>query len=206
MMEKSTEKRSEPGAFNPKSALALGSWLGRHQAFHLIANRCSAVDAECLKQMREGAEYKRLGMTWEEFCEKHAGISRRHADRLIGHLEEFGANYFRIAEMMEISAGTYRLIAGAVSDEGIEFQDEKIPIRRQNRKKIVEAVQTLRERKAELPDVMAASRRLNLFIDQARKLSVDPSRRTEAMVLVEHGLEELCSLARELRRDTSLAS
>jgi hypothetical protein len=200
-MEERMEKRPAPDSLNQESAITLGSWLGRHQAFSLIANRCSAADAECLKQMRDGAEYKRLGMTWEEFCEKHAGITRRYADRLIRHLEEFGANYFRLAELMEISAGTYRLIAGAVSDEGIELQGEKIPIRRENRRKILQAVQALREHGAGLSDVMAAARRLNLFIDQARKLSVEPSRRTEAMALVEHGLEELCSLARELRRN-----
>jgi hypothetical protein len=70
----------------------------------------------------------------------------------------------------------------------------------------VEAVQALRKNEGGLSDVMAASRRLNTFIDQARKLSAEPARRTEAMALVEHGLEELCSLARELRRDASLKS
>jgi hypothetical protein len=85
-MRETVEEQAAPDALNQQSAIELGSWLGRHQAFDLIANRCSAADAECLKQMRDGAEYKRLGMTWEEFCEKHAGINRRHADRLIGHL------------------------------------------------------------------------------------------------------------------------
>jgi hypothetical protein len=74
--------------------LTLGSWLGRHQAFGLIANRCTAADAECLKTMKDSGEYRKLGLTWEGFCKQHAGVSRVYADRLIGHLDEFGANYF----------------------------------------------------------------------------------------------------------------
>src|SRR5258708_25728087 len=91
--------------------LSLGTWLGRRQAFGMIANRCTAADAECLKAMRDSGEYKRLGLSWDDFCEKKAGISRRHAGRLIKHLEEFGSNYFRLSELMEISHATYRLIA-----------------------------------------------------------------------------------------------
>ena len=33
--------------------LDLGAWLGRHQAFGMIANRCTAADAECLKTIRD---------------------------------------------------------------------------------------------------------------------------------------------------------
>src|SRR6202011_3591318 len=90
--------------------LSLGAWLGRHQAFGLIATRCSAADAECLKSIRDGGEYKELGLKWDEFCEKHAGISRVQANRQIHHLEEFGTTYFKMSEVMAISPETYRLI------------------------------------------------------------------------------------------------
>src|ERR1700680_4444839 len=93
------------------TVLTLGTWLGRHQAFGIVANRCSAADAECLRTMRESEQYKKLGLTWDEFCKQHAGISRTYADRLIGCLTEFGADYFRFAEVMDISSQTYRLIA-----------------------------------------------------------------------------------------------
>jgi hypothetical protein len=47
--------------------LEVGTWLGRHQAFGLIANKCSAADAACLRQIRDsrraGVDY-RTGETW----------------------------------------------------------------------------------------------------------------------------------------------
>ena len=70
-----------------EAVMNLGAWLGRHQAFGLIANRCSAADAECLKAIRDGGEYRQLGLTWEQFCTKHAGVSRVHAERQIHYLE-----------------------------------------------------------------------------------------------------------------------
>src|SRR5260370_37057736 len=120
--------------------LNLGMWLGRHQAFGLIANQCSAGDAEGLKIIRENEEYKKLGLSWEEFCIGHAGVSRVYADRLIHYLEEFGTNYFRRAELMQISAETYRLVADSVGDTGMEIDRENIPINRANRRKILAAV------------------------------------------------------------------
>ena len=129
---------------DPKEMMELGAWLGRHQAFGMIANRCSAADAECLKQMRDSGKYKELGMTWATFCQERAGISRVSADRLINHLEEFGANYFRLSELMPISRETYRLIAGSVSEEGVEVDGKKIPLTRENRKRVMAAVESLR--------------------------------------------------------------
>lgn len=35
-------------------AYQLGTWMGRKQAFTSLAARCSAADAECLRQIREG--------------------------------------------------------------------------------------------------------------------------------------------------------
>ena len=133
--EKNTENHK-----NNEALMNLGAWLGRHQAFGLIANRCSAADAECLKAIRDGGEYKQLGLTWEQFCARHAGVSRVHAERQIHCLEEFGGNYFRFAEVMPISQGTYRLIAGAVSDQGLECDGERIPLVRENRAKVAAAL------------------------------------------------------------------
>lgn len=129
---------------DPDAVLELGTWVGRHQAFGMIASRCSAADAECLKKLRDSGQYKQLDLNWTQFCEERAGISRRHADRLIGYLEEFGANYFRLAELVPVSSDTYRLIAGAVSDEGLEFDGRKIPLTEENRKQVVAAVESLR--------------------------------------------------------------
>ena len=143
-MEEQTNESTPAVNAGQETLLNLGAWLGRHQAFGLIANQCSAGDAECLKIMRENEEYKKLGLSWEEFCIVHAGVSRVYADRLIHYLEEFGTNYFRLAELMQISAETYRLVADSVSDDGMEVNGETIPINRQNRRKILAAVRAAR--------------------------------------------------------------
>ena len=37
---------------------------------------------------------------------------------------EYGENYRRMAEIMSMTPSTFRLIAGAVSDKGLEFRGE----------------------------------------------------------------------------------
>src|SRR5579859_880205 len=136
-MDEQTNEPTPAVDVGQETFLNLGKWLGRHQAFGLIANQCSAGDAECLKILRENEEYKNLGLTWDEFCIRHAGVSRVYADRLIHYLEELGTNYFRIAEMMQISADSYRLVADSVSEDGIEVDGQIVPINRANRRKIL---------------------------------------------------------------------
>ncbi len=126
-MDDKTNESTPAVEAGQETLLNLGTWLGRHQTFGLIANQCSAGDAECLKILRENEEYKKLGLTGEEFCIGHAGVSRSYADRLIHYLEEFGTNYFRLAELMQISAETYRLVADSVGDAGMEVNGETIP-------------------------------------------------------------------------------
>ncbi len=129
-MDDETNESTPAVEAGQETLLNLGTWLGRHQTFGLIANQCSAGDAECLKILRENEEYKKLGLTWEEFCIGHAGVSRSYADRLIHYLEEFGTNYFRLVELMQISAETYRLVADSVGDAGMEVNGDTIPINR----------------------------------------------------------------------------
>lgn len=120
-----------------------GQWLGRWQAFALIANGCSAAEAQCLKAIKDDARYKSLGLTWEGFCDRHAGMSRSTADRIIDRLEEFGEAYFQLSQVMRISPERYRMVEGAVADRSIEFQGEKIPITRENSARIAAAVDAL---------------------------------------------------------------
>jgi hypothetical protein len=68
----------------------------------MVANRCMAADAECLRSIRQSGRYKRLGLNWERFCSERAGISRGYADRIIRHLEKLGANYVRLAELRRV--------------------------------------------------------------------------------------------------------
>ena len=199
----SQEKNRESGQIN-EAVMNLGAWLGRHQAFGLIANRCSAADAECLKAIRDGGEYKQLGLTWEQFCVKHGGVSRVHAERQIHCLEEFGGNFFRFAEVMPITPATYRLIAGAVSDEGLECNGERIPLARENRHKLAAAVTAMRAKpKAGAGAELGSFRkRLDVLLTDAHGIANQPGRRLELIGLLEEGGESLQRLALTLREKT----
>jgi hypothetical protein len=106
----------------------MGAWVGRQQAFAVIANKCSAAQALSLKQMKESSSYEKLSLTWDDFCQKYTGISRVHADRIIRQYNEFGEAYFRLSSLARISAGDYRQLAAAVEDNCIEIDGEQVPI------------------------------------------------------------------------------
>ena len=109
---------------DPQTRLAVGTWIGREQAFNAIAHHCSAARVACLKQVRDTEGYKHLDLTWEQFCTEHAGISRVQADRLIQQLNEFGAPYFQLSDIVPVSPAVYREIAPAISDGAIEYLGE----------------------------------------------------------------------------------
>jgi hypothetical protein len=139
----------------PREWIDAGAWVGRQQAFAVIANRCSAAQALCLKQVREDRLYEKVELTWDEFCKEYVGISRAQADRLIQQHEEFGEAYFRLSEIARISPETYRKIAGQVSDEGLEFDGRTLALTPENGPKIRAALQTLR---AQLKEAQEAVR------------------------------------------------
>jgi hypothetical protein len=124
--------------------LDLGKWLGRRQAFSLVAGRCSAADAKCLRELRESKKYKLLGLTWEECCKQLVGICRSVANLIIQNLEEFGPDYFVIAQVTGISADEYRRISGSVSHHALLHAGEEIPIELENAPRLVAAVEDLR--------------------------------------------------------------
>ena len=184
---------------DPKEMMELGTWLGRHQAFGLIANRCSAADAECLKQMRDSGYYKTLGLTWAKFCEERAGIGRGYANRLIDHLEEFGANYFRLSEVIQISAETYRLIAGAVSEEGLEVDGKKIPLTHENRKQVLAAVEKMRGKAGPKSNADTIRRKLDAVVAELKAMEPTGSERLVLIGALDEGARKLGGLAHELR-------
>lgn len=154
---------------NLKEAIELGTWLGRKQAFSNMAGRCSAADAHCVRTLREEKMYKATGLTWEEFCQQRLGISRALADKTIRLLEEFGETYFHLAGLIHVPPDDYRLIAGAVSADGVQHAGESIAIVPQNAVKLAEAVKELRQQaRLALPAPAPA----------AAKLPADPMWRT----------------------------
>jgi hypothetical protein len=111
----------------------------------MMAGHCTAADVESLKTIRDRKLFQARGMEWDEFCEHHVGLGRRHVNRLIQQLEEFGPAYFHLSRIVRISVGSYRQIAGAVSDAGIKHGDETIAIVPENCARIAEAVATLKQ-------------------------------------------------------------
>jgi hypothetical protein len=184
---------------DPKDLVELGAWLGRHQAFGMIANRCSAADAECLKQIRDSGHYKKLNLSWAKFCEERAGIGRVYADRLINHLEEFGANYFRLSEVIHISAETYRLIAGAVSEDGLEVDGQKIPLTRENRKRVLAAVEKMRGKAGPKSNADTIRRKLDAVVAELKAMEPTGSERLVLIGALDEGARKLGGLAHELR-------
>jgi hypothetical protein len=124
-------------------AVNFGAWLGRRQAFSLLTGRCSAADAECLRELRASKKYRELGLTWDQVCKQHLGISRPAADKIIHQIEEFGPEYFVLSQVTGITPDEYRRIAGAVSNHALLHAGEEIVIRVDNAPRLAEAVESL---------------------------------------------------------------
>jgi DNA-binding transcriptional regulator YhcF (GntR family) len=130
---------------NDQNPVAVGTWIGREQAFNTMAHHCSAARVACLKQIRDTEAYKHFNLTWEQFCPDQAGLSRKHADRLIAQLAEFGAPYFQLTDIVPVSPAAFRQIEPTIVDGVLEFHGEQIPITRENAVKIKAAVNALRK-------------------------------------------------------------
>jgi hypothetical protein len=206
-----------PAAASGQPSIELGAWLGRGQAFTLIAHQCSAAQAECLKRIREQGAYKLLGLTWEDFCPQHLGLSRSRADQLIRQLDQFGAAYFRLAEIMQISEGSYRRIAGAVHNDCIEVDGELLPIAPENAPRIKRAVLELRREsehaRAELaraqavhPTITALKIRLDACFQEMSAMAsgpLDPGEDAALRGLIRYSLGKLKRLLRSLDQRVS---
>jgi hypothetical protein len=119
---------------------SLETWLGRRQAYSLMAGSCSAADAKCLHEIRENKEYKELGLTWEEFCRQRVGMSRSNADLIIRQWKELGPTYFTLHQLTGVTADEYRAIRGAVEDGSLRWRDATIPIQAEQAPRLLEAV------------------------------------------------------------------
>jgi hypothetical protein len=59
-----------------------GAWVGRQQAFAVIAGKCSAAQAAALQEIKQSRVYESLGLTWQEYCPRFAGMTREGTDLL----------------------------------------------------------------------------------------------------------------------------
>jgi hypothetical protein len=99
-----------------------------------------------------------------QFCAQYAGVSRSLADELIRNLEEFGPAYFHLAGVTKITPEAFRLIAPAVSAEGVQCGDERVPFTPENAARIAAAVEELRTR-ATWPSRRKVGRRVRIVRD-----------------------------------------
>jgi hypothetical protein len=130
--------------YSAQSAYELGNLVGRHEALGLIASRCSAADAATLLRIREKELWRGEARTWNEFCETRLKMSRCQVNRLIRLLEEFGDNYFTVAQATRISPATYRAIAPAIHDNALHLGGEAIALTEENAPRIAAAIDEFR--------------------------------------------------------------
>jgi hypothetical protein len=144
-----------------RNDLDTGTRVGRQQAFAVIANKCSAAQALSLKQMKDTCCHEQLGLSWDDFCDRYIGLSRRHVDRVISQYNQFGEAYFRLSNLARISPDNYRQIADAVSPEEncIEIDGESVPIVPENASRIRAFVRSKRTAAKSEP---APSKRLDI--------------------------------------------
>jgi hypothetical protein len=139
-----------------ESKLNLSRWLGRHEALDMVARGCSAVDAACLKQIREEKLYLEAAPNWDRFCKKELNASRKKIDNVIRHLDEFGPGYFDLSRLTRVSVEEYRQLAPAVGVDGVQLNGEVVAIAPQNKEKLDAAVAEIRKNRAK-PEVAKKS-------------------------------------------------
>jgi hypothetical protein len=196
---------------SPQQWIETAAWIGRQQAFALIATKCTAAQAQCLKQIHDARLYEKLGLTWEAFCKQYAGLSRSQADAIIRQLEEFGESYFRLSEIARISPETFRRIQHQVSGDVIEVEGQKLLLTPENAPKIRAAIEALRvqlrrSRAAlpparSIPGVYEAQTRLDALVEELSafgKRNLPPGERTALRGLLDYAVMKLTKLSRSL--------
>lgn len=136
----------------------LGMMLGTRKAFAAVAGRCSAADAECMRRIREQKLYLTRAANWEEFCPQYLGLSKAQANRLIRYLEEFGPDYFEVAQLTRITPEQYRAIAPAIRDKSVYVNGEAIALIPENSDRVTAAVAELRRAVGPRPNVSVEER------------------------------------------------
>jgi hypothetical protein len=160
--------------------------LGARQAFGMVAGRCSAADATILRDIRDGKKYLGICETWGEFCEKQLHLSKRHANHVIGLLNDLGSSYFALAQLTRITPDEFRGIRAHVTDNGLEYGGEAIALIEQNTERLTEAVSALRQSDSPpvadgwRPKLEAVEVRLSKALRQLELLQRDPNAAGEA--------------------------
>src|SRR5271157_41628 len=124
----------------------LGQWMGRREAFGLMAGRCSAADVEILRRLKDENLYAAMDCTWDDFCTGHLHVARRTVDHEIRLLREFGPAFFTVRQLTHISVKDYQAIAAHITDQGVHVDGEVIALLPENSEPLAAAVEELVKR------------------------------------------------------------
>jgi hypothetical protein len=140
-------KTSNPEPGTPDMAnFNLGQWVGRREAFGLIAGRCSAAEIQIVSQIREQKIYQNLTNDWGEFCTRHLHAARRSVDRDIAYLRRHGPAFFTVRQLTRISVKEYESIAGHITEQGVNLDGTAIALHSDNTSQVAAAVEELLRR------------------------------------------------------------
>jgi len=145
-MNERIENEAEVRDAKDELLVQLGQWMGRREAFGLMAGRCSAADIEILCRIREEKLYASVNCTWDEFCARHLHVTRRTVDREIGHLREFGPAFFTIRQLTHVQVKDYHCIAPYVTEQGVNVDGKVVALLPENSAPLAAAVEELVKR------------------------------------------------------------
>jgi len=192
----------------PKStideAFDVGTWVGRKQAFALMAGRCSAADADILSKIRDEKLFLPVEKTWEDFCVKRIGLSRSYVDRIIRQHKELGPDFSKLNCFTRIKPAEYRLIAGAVTQDGLAYGGEVIALEPENSTKLAEAVEALRRDSIPEADPVDPVQQAFAKAEKAVKSAIAEFQRLQAMKLDEDGRLKLVIALESCRNQVDL--
>jgi hypothetical protein len=168
-------------------AFDVGTWVGRKQAFALVAGRCSVADAEILFEIRESKLFRAVEQTWEEFCGKRLGLTRSYVDRLIRQFKELGPDYARLSSFTRITPAEYRRIARVITDDGLSYGGELIPLECENATKLGKAIEALRRDWSQAADPIDPVEQAFAKAEKAMRSAVAEFQKLQAMKLEAEG-------------------
>jgi hypothetical protein len=126
--------------------LNLGTWLGRHQAFGVMAGKAAAADVDCLRHVRDTRLYKSLVPTWDDFCAQYLGSSRTRVNAMIQQLDKYGPQFFALTQLTRVPPAAFDAIAPHLSEQGLTLDGETFALCAENSTRIAAAVTELRQR------------------------------------------------------------
>ena len=138
----------EPQATSP-AEFDLGIWLGRRQAFSVMAGKATAAEVECIRKIRDQKLFLSKAQDWAGFCQQFLGASKSHVNGEIRYLETFGPQYFELGRITHVPPEVFRAIKEHVTLQGVHFEGELIPLSTENSQRLSAAVAELRRRAEE---------------------------------------------------------